>query len=71
MRPPPLTLEDPFNPYKMGKAFRRAHQSFRINRRSRMDVETFLKETRGSVAYLITKELQDLDWANVQMIAWI
>ena len=36
-----------------------------------MDVETFLKETRGSVANLITKELQDLDTAKVQTTAWI
>ena len=36
-----------------------------------MDVETFLKETRGSVTNLITKELQDLDLAKVQTTAWI
>ena len=31
-----------------------------------MDLETFLKETRGSVANLMTKKLQDLDSAKVQ-----
>ena len=31
-----------------------------------MAVETFLKETRGSVTNLITKELQGLDGAKVQ-----
>ena len=36
-----------------------------------MDVETFLKEIRGSVTNLITKELQDLDSAKVQTTAWI
>ena len=36
-----------------------------------MDEETFLKETRKSVTNLITKELQDLDWAKVQTTAWI
>ena len=36
-----------------------------------MDVETFLKETRGSVTNLIAKELQDLDLVKVQMTAWI
>ena len=36
-----------------------------------MDVEIFLKETRGSVANLITKEVQDLDSAKVQITAWI
>ena len=30
-----------------------------------MDVETFIMETRGSVANLITKELQDLDSVKV------
>ena len=36
-----------------------------------MDVETFLKETRGSVANLITKELKDLDLVKVQMNTWV
>ena len=36
-----------------------------------MDVETFLKETKGSVANLITKELRDLDAAEVQTTTWI
>ena len=31
----------------------------------------FLKETRESVANLITKELKDLDSAKVQTTAWI
>ena len=36
-----------------------------------MDVETFLKETRESVANLITKELKNLDLAKVQLTALI
>ena len=36
-----------------------------------MELETFLKETRGSVANLITKELQDLDSAKVETTTWI
>ena len=52
-------------------AFGRAYWSFQINGRNRMDVETFCMETRGSVADLITKELQDLDLAKMQMTAWI
>ena len=36
-----------------------------------MDVETFLKETRESVANLITKGLQDLDLAKVETTSWI
>ena len=61
MRPPPPPPEDSFNPYKSGRAFGRAHWSFRINGRSRMDVETFLEETRENVANLIIKEIQDFD----------
>ena len=34
-------------------------------------METFLKETRGSVTSLITNELQDLDLAKVQTTTWI
>ena len=33
--------------------------------------ETFLKETSGSVANLITEELQDLDAVKVQMTTWV
>ena len=69
--PPPPHEEDQFNPYELGRAFKGAHQSFRINGISRMDVEIFLEETRRSVANLITKELQDLDSAKVQTTAWI
>ena len=70
-RPPPPPPEDSFDPYEIGRAFGRAHRSFQINGRSRMDVETLLKETRESVANLITKELQDLDSAKVQTTACI
>ena len=34
-----------------------------------MDVETFLRITRGSVTNLITKELKHLDSAKVQTTA--
>ena len=47
--------EDLFNPYEVERAFGVAYRSFRINGRSRMDVETFIKGTRGSVSNLITK----------------
>ena len=38
---------------------------------SSMDVETFLKETRGSVANQIPEELQDFDLVKVHTTAWI
>ena len=59
MRPAPPPPEDSFNPYESGRAFGKSHWSFRINGRSGMDGETFLKETSGSVTNLITEELQD------------
>ena len=64
--------QDSFAPYEVERAFFfGGGGSFRINGRSRMDVETFLKETRGSVANLPTKDLQDLDTVKVQTTAWI
>ena len=69
--PPPPPEEDSFDPNELGRAFGRVHSSFRINGRSRMDVETFLKETRGSVTNLIPEELQNLDSAKVRTTAWI
>ena len=71
MRPPLPPPEDSFNPYDLGQAFGRAHWNFQINERSRMDVKTFFKKTRGSVTNLITKELQDLYSEKVQTTAWI
>ena len=74
-RPLPPSPESSLTPYELEQAFRGVgvYQSFRINgrSRSRMDVETFFMETRGSVANLITKELKDLNSAKVQMTARI
>ena len=64
-------LKDSFHPYNLGRALGRVHWSLLINGMSRMDVETFLKETRESVANLITKGLQDLDLAKVETTSWI
>ena len=70
MRPPPPPPKDLFAPYELERDFKGAYWSFRINGRSRMDVETF-EEIKGSVTNLIAKEVQDLDVAKVQMTAWI
>ena len=57
MRPPPSPPDKrSFSPFQLEQANMGARRSFRINGRSRMNVETFLQETRGSVANLITKE---------------
>ena len=70
MRPPPPPPKDLFPPYELERDFKGAYWSFRINGRSRMDVETF-EEIKGSVTNLMAKEVQDLDVAKVQMTAWI
>ena len=36
-----------------------------------MDVETFFRETRGSIINLLSRELCDLDSVKVQTTAWI
>ena len=58
-RPPPPPPKDA--PYELKQAFRGTYRSFQINDRSRMDVETLLRETRGSVAHLMSRDLLDLD----------
>ena len=44
-RPPPSAPEDLFVPYELERDFKGAYCSFRINGRSRMDVEAFLGKT--------------------------
>ena len=48
------------------RAFGRAYRSYRVNGRSRMDVETFFDRTRGELISLITRELTDLNSVMVQ-----
>ena len=52
-RLPPLPSERFFNPYELERDFEGAYRSFRFNGPEKMDVDTFLKETRGSIASLI------------------
>ena len=63
--------EDSFNPYEVERAFRGAYRSFRINGRSRMDVDTFFERIRENLVGLKTKELKDLDSAKLQTTARI
>ena len=53
------------NPVELKQAFDRACRSYRINGRSRMDVETFLDRIRQNLIDLMNKELTDLDSARV------
>ena len=53
------------------QAFGGAYRSYRIDGRSRMDVDTFFSHTRGKLVSLIDRELTDLNSAMVQMTKWI
>ena len=45
--------KESFNPVEIGQAFDRAHRSYRINGRSRMDVDTFLiDKAKSNLSYL-------------------
>ena len=48
-----------------------AYRSYRVNGRSRMDVDTFFSHIRGELISLISRELTDLNSARVQTTTWI
>ena len=49
-----------FNPVELEQPFSRACRSYRINGRSRMDVETFFDRIRENLIDLMNRELVDL-----------
>ena len=53
------------------RAFGGAYRSYRIDGRSRMDVDTFFSHIRGDLISLIDRELTDLNSVSVQMTIWI
>ena len=57
---------EPFNPIELEQAFDSAYRSYRINRRPRMDADTFSRIS-GELIRLITRELTVLNSARVQM----
>ena len=63
--------EESFNPVELEQAFDRAYRSYRINGRSRMDVDTFFNRIRQNLIDLISRVLTDLDSARVQTNTWI
>ena len=63
--------EESFNPIELELALNRAYRSYRINGRSRMDVDTFFNQIRQNLIDLVNRELMDLGSAKVQMTAWI
>ena len=63
--------KESFNPIELEQAFNRAYRSYRINGRSRMDVDTFFDPIRQNLIGLMNRELTDLGSAKVQTTAWI
>ena len=47
------------------------YRSYKINGRSRMDVETFFRRIRKGLIDLIKRELNDLNSARIQTTTWI
>ena len=61
----PHQLEpEPFNPREREQAFKGAYRSYRVHRRSRMDVETFFHRIRGDLINLTRRELTDLEFSQ-------
>ena len=69
--PPEHEPEASFNPIELDQAFNRAYRSYRINGRSRMDVDTFFDRIRQNLIGLMNRELTDLGSARVQTTIWI
>ena len=63
--------EESFNPAELEQAIDRAYRRYRINRRSRMDVDDLFDWTGQNLSNLISRELTDLNSARVQTTAWI
>ena len=53
------------------RAFGGAYSSYRIDGRSRMDVDTFFNCIKGNLIDLIIREPTDLNSARVQTTTWI
>ena len=62
-----FTPEESFSSVELEQAFDRAYRSYRINGRSRMDVDTFFDQIRQNLINLISRELTDLNSARVQV----
>ena len=58
-------------PIERNQGFIEPYRSYRIDGRSRMDVDTFFSCIRGDLISLINRELTDLNSARVQMTTWI
>ena len=62
---------EPFNLTELEQAFSGAYRSYRVNGRTKMDVETFFSRIGCTLNDLITVELKTRTLAKIQMTAWI
>ena len=61
----------PFKPIELEQAFGGAYRSYRINGKSKLDVDTFFNRTRKELIELIERELKTRTSARIQTTAWI
>ena len=73
----PLTAEwgaasvepEPFKPIELEQAFGGSYRSYRVNGRSKIDVDTFFNRIRKELIELIKRELKSRTSARIQMTA--
>ena len=63
--------EESFSPIELEPVFSRTYRSYRINERSRMDVDTYFDRNRQNLIDLMNREIQDLGSMRVQTTLWI
>ena len=61
----------PFKPIELEQAFGGAYRSYRINRSSKIDVDTFFNRIGKRLIELIERELKTQTSARIQTTAWI
>ena len=61
----------PFKPIELEQAFGGAYRSYKINRKPKMDVDTFFNRIRKELIELIKRELKTRTSARIQTTAWI
>ena len=61
----------PFKPMELEQAFGGAYRSYRINGKTKLDVDTFFNRIRKELIELIKRELRTRTSARIQTTAWI
>ena len=61
----------PFKPIELEQAFGGAYRSYRIDRRPKIDVDTFFNRIGKRLIELIERELKTRSSARIQTTAWI